>query len=231
MTRFELYKSTTTPTDIAGYWSGEACVWKDHTPLGGEIIPAVRTFISPILLPLAGKGRMLDVCSGAGCLEYCPPSVKPEMITAMDISTAMLNLNQASEKKVGDVREGIPFQDSTFAVVTMFFGWSHLKYHPCNIWTHEMVPQAKQLYEFVLEEVKRVLRPGGAFVIIDVADGYMKETGTRKFNYSDIKVLAEEARFINVKGGNVFKKETHGIYYSAISQIDYLHCQKEGDLY
>jgi demethylmenaquinone methyltransferase/2-methoxy-6-polyprenyl-1,4-benzoquinol methylase len=103
---------------------------------------------------------ILDVATGTGDLSLMMAKrLRPEKITGIDISAAMLELGRQKAKKLGfgtliDFREGdsedIGFPDATFDAVTVAFGVRNF-----------------QNLEKGLKEMLRVLKPGGRLVVLE----------------------------------------------------------------
>ena len=101
--------------------------------------------------------RMLDVATGAGHVAYAfAPHVA--RVWATDITEEMLDLVRAevAKRQLSNVRtayakaEALPFEDASFDLVT------------CRIAPHHFDSIAK-----FLDEVRRVLSPGGTFALVD----------------------------------------------------------------
>ena len=87
------------------------------------------------------KGKNLDL--GCGAYSYIPS-------VGFDLSPQMLMLNDRCYEKVqGDVEEKLPFKKKSFDSVTAIFVLNYVKN-----------------YELLLQEIKRVLKPKGYFVMI-----------------------------------------------------------------
>jgi 2-polyprenyl-6-hydroxyphenyl methylase/3-demethylubiquinone-9 3-methyltransferase len=97
----------------------------------------------------AGEGCVVvDVGGGAQCAfaKECPGS----HIIAVDISASELQKNcDVADRRVGDVTKQIPLPDDSADVVASRFVLEHL-----------------QGVEHFVEEVQRVLRPGGVFITL-----------------------------------------------------------------
>ena len=101
----------------------------------------------------------LDLGCGAGHASFVAAGVVQE-VTAYDLSEKMLAVvrQAASDRQLGNLRtahgaaEKLPFSDAAFDVVLSRYSAHH--------W-HD-VPQA-------LREVKRVLKPGGKLILMDIA--------------------------------------------------------------
>jgi ubiquinone/menaquinone biosynthesis C-methylase UbiE len=109
-------------------------------------------------IPLGGAERVLDAGSGAGhtALAFAPRVAE---VVAVDLTEAMLAQGRklAHERGIsnitcqrGDV-ERLPFPDASFDIVTSRYSAHHYP-HPLA----------------ALREFARVLKPGGAFLLVDV---------------------------------------------------------------
>ena len=95
---------------------------------------------------IVGK-KILDLGSGTGAAFNL---LKDFEVTAIDPDENMLKLNDFKNKLVGKA-ESLPFQDNTFDSVVCTFVWRNLDD------THK-----------ALTEIRRVLKPGGKFILLDM---------------------------------------------------------------
>jgi ubiquinone/menaquinone biosynthesis C-methylase UbiE len=117
---------------------------------------------------LNGDERVLDAGCGAGhtALAFAPHVAE---VTAFDLSAGMLAQVEAlaRERGVANVRtrrgdvEALPFDDDAFDLVTSRYSAHH--------WPHP---------ERALAEIRRVLKPGGRFLLSDIVsfDSYVCDT-------------------------------------------------------
>ena len=91
--------------------------------------------------------RVLDLGSGTGAAFE---QLKKYKVTAIDPDEKMMKLNQFSNKVIGSA-ESLPFPDNSFDSVYCAFVWRNLN------------DSGKGL-----EEVYRVLRSGGKFILLDM---------------------------------------------------------------
>jgi demethylmenaquinone methyltransferase/2-methoxy-6-polyprenyl-1,4-benzoquinol methylase len=115
-----------------------------------------RSFVS--IIDLKPKQRVLDVCAGTNAVGIALLKKQPDLeVYAVDRSAEMQRVGQEQAKAHGfhidstitDVHT-LPFPDNYFDVVTIQFASRHLR-----------------LIE-VIEEIKRVLKPGGHFYHSDM---------------------------------------------------------------
>lgn len=105
--------------------------------------------------------QILDIATGTGDLAIMMAKLKPVRIIGLDISPGMLdvgkqkvvkaNLSDMIEMIVGD-SENMPFDDNTFDAITVSFGVRNF----ANL-------------DKGLKEIKRVLKPGGTFVVLETS--------------------------------------------------------------
>lgn len=109
------------------------------------------------------SGKALDMATGAGHTALFLARQGLE-VTAADLSAAMLERTQEAAKEEGITlhteehsAEKFPYEDNTFSIVT------------CRVATHHFSSP-----EDFIQEVSRVLKPGGNFLLIDgsVEDGH-----------------------------------------------------------
>lgn len=102
--------------------------------------------------------KVLDVCAGTNAIGIALLNKQPDLdVTAIDRSEAMQEVGQKRASKQGftiksiihDVHE-LPFPDNHFDIVTLQFASRHLR-----------------IYD-VVQEVRRVLKPGGYFYHSDM---------------------------------------------------------------
>lgn len=123
----------------------------------------------------AASEKILDLASGTGDLTFELLALNPEAIIAADISEKMLEIQRkkiASDKLklvIADA-SNLPFENNYFDIVTIGFGIRNFEH-----------------LEKSLKEIKRVLKPGGRLIILEM----FKASGvkTRLFNLYFGKVI------------------------------------------
>ena len=105
--------------------------------------------------------KILDIATGTGDLAIMLADLHPDKIIGLDISEGMLNvgkkkiakenLSSIIEMLVAD-SESMPFNDNTFDAITVSFGVRNFE----NL-------------DKGLQEIKRVLKPGGTFVVLETS--------------------------------------------------------------
>lgn len=115
---------------------------------------AIRQLVS------SNPKNILDVATGTGDFALtCYEILKPEKITGIDISEGMLDIGRKKIEKAGLQQkiellngdsEAILFDDNTFDAVTVAFGVRNFE----NL-------------EKGLDEIKRVLKPGGKLIVLE----------------------------------------------------------------
>ncbi|AUC14070.1 bifunctional demethylmenaquinone methyltransferase/2-methoxy-6-polyprenyl-1,4-benzoquinol methylase [Tenacibaculum sp. SZ-18] len=106
--------------------------------------------------------QILDIATGTGDLAMMMAQLNPDKIIGLDISAGMLevgkekinkaNLSDKIEMVVGD-SENIPFENNTFDAITVSFGVRNFE----NL-------------DKGLQEIHRVLKPGGKFVVLETSN-------------------------------------------------------------
>ena len=106
--------------------------------------------------------QILDIATGTGDLAIMMSQLNPDKIIGLDISAGMLdvgkrkianvNLSDKIDMVVGD-SENMPFDDNTLDAITVSFGVRNF----ANL-------------DKGLTEIKRVLKPGGTFVILETSN-------------------------------------------------------------
>jgi len=105
--------------------------------------------------------QILDIATGTGDLAIMLSQLHPDKIIGLDISEGMLsvgkekidkaNLSEMIEMIVGD-SENMPFEDAAFDAITVSFGVRNF----ANL-------------DKGLQEINRVLKPGGILVILETS--------------------------------------------------------------
>lgn len=113
------------------------------------------------LLTKKSPKTILDIATGTGDLAIAMTATGAEKIVGLDISPGMLevgrtkisdkNLDDTIEMVVGD-SENLPFDDNTFDAITVAFGVRNFE----NL-------------EKGLQEILRVLKPKGTFVVLETS--------------------------------------------------------------
>ncbi len=104
---------------------------------------------------------ILDIATGTGDFAIMLADIKPQKIVGLDISEGMLAVGKkkVQEKKLEHIiemvlgdSENLPFDDNSFDAVTVGFGVRNFE----NL-------------DKGLQEINRVLRPGGIFVVLETS--------------------------------------------------------------
>jgi len=111
------------------------------------------------MIKQTGAKNILDIATGTGDLAIAMSNLNPDKIIGLDLSEGMLKvgrekikarkLDSLIEMVQGD-SENLPFEDNTFDAITVSFGVRNFE----NL-------------EKGLEEIYRVLKPGGTFIILE----------------------------------------------------------------
>jgi len=105
--------------------------------------------------------KILDIATGTGDFALMLAPIKPKKIVGLDISEGMLSVGKkkVKEKGLDDLiemvlgdSENLPFEDNSFDAVTVGFGVRNFE----NL-------------DKGLQEIYRVLRPGGIFVVLETS--------------------------------------------------------------
>lgn len=142
-------------------------------------------------LQFLAKGKNLDV--GCGAYSYISS-------VGFDLSTQMLMLNDRCYEKVqGDVEEKLPFKDKSFDSVTAIFVLNYVKN-----------------YEQLLQEIKRVLKPKGYFVMVLSASRINEWQRQKEVN-----------SFEGKKWKSIVEKEGFGVGLYQKNKVWFLKCRKQ----
>ena len=144
---------------------------------------------------------VLDVACGGGIIS-CEFAKIVSQVTGIDLTPAMIEQAKSLQKekqlkninwKIGDVLN-LPFDDNSFSIVVTRYSFHHL-----------IDPQK------ALEEMKRVCRPNGKVVVIDVTPDKDKvdlydqveklrdSSHVRALTFSELKSMMEKTGLVNLK--------------------------------
>lgn len=139
---------------------------------------------------------ILDIATGTGDFAIMLAETKPKRIVGLDISQGMLdvgikkvkekNLDKLIEMVLGD-SENLPFDDNSFDAVTVGFGVRNFE----NL-------------DKGLQEINRVLRPGGIFVVLETSQ-------PDKFPFK--QVYKFHSKYIIPLLGSLFSKDKKAYEY------------------
>jgi len=152
------------PDDSRQFWNAESFCWNDR--IKTELRDSLCAEVSHL------QGKNLDLGSGSAC--YVPHSV------AVDFSEEMLRLNPAQKKVITNLEEKLPFADTSFDSVTLFFVVNYIK----NI---------RQL----LDEIHRLLRVHGQVIIVQTPSVSLlhKRHYKNSIGGAELRKLLEELGF------------------------------------
>ncbi|WP_075341098.1 bifunctional demethylmenaquinone methyltransferase/2-methoxy-6-polyprenyl-1,4-benzoquinol methylase UbiE [Tenacibaculum agarivorans] len=149
---------------------------------------------------------ILDIATGTGDLAMMMAKLNPEKIVGLDISPGMLEVGKQKIKKasldkkiemiVGD-SENIPFDDNTFDAITVSFGVRNFE----NL-------------DKGLQEILRVLKPNGKFVILETSN-------PTKFPFKQLYKLYTNTILPTV--GKLFSKDKSAYSYLSESANTFPH--------
>ncbi|WP_108244742.1 bifunctional demethylmenaquinone methyltransferase/2-methoxy-6-polyprenyl-1,4-benzoquinol methylase UbiE [Muricauda brasiliensis] len=151
---------------------------------------------------------ILDIATGTGDLAIAMANTGAKNIVGLDLSPGMLevgkkkvankNLQNTIEMVVGD-SENLPFEDNSFDAITVAFGVRNFE----NL-------------EKGLEEIHRVLRPGGNFVVLETS------VPTRTPFKQGYKIYT---KYVLPSIGNLFSKDRSAYKYLSESASVFPHGQ------
>ncbi|CAA0220619.1 Demethylmenaquinone methyltransferase [Tenacibaculum maritimum] len=138
---------------------------KDYDGLNRVISFGIDISWRKKVVALVGKNnpkKILDIATGTGDLAIMLAKTSPDKIIGLDISEGMLEVGKQKilnakladtiEMVVGD-SENMPFDNDTFDAITVSFGVRNFE----NL-------------DKGLKEIKRVLKPGGTFVVLETSN-------------------------------------------------------------
>ncbi|MFL0100385.1 bifunctional demethylmenaquinone methyltransferase/2-methoxy-6-polyprenyl-1,4-benzoquinol methylase UbiE [Tenacibaculum maritimum] len=138
---------------------------KDYDGLNRVISFGIDISWRKKVVALVGKNnpkKILDIATGTGDLAIMLAKTNPDKIIGLDISEGMLEVGKQKilnaklantiEMVVGD-SENMPFDNDTFDAITVSFGVRNFE----NL-------------DKGLKEIKRVLKPGGTFVVLETSN-------------------------------------------------------------
>ncbi|HMK63300.1 MAG TPA: methyltransferase domain-containing protein [Acidimicrobiales bacterium] len=128
----------------------------DRSPTQALLFGPVQRAVSSALAGRGRGGRLLDIGSGTGRLLDRLGQEHPGLeLFGLDRSAGMLRAARQARGRLKLVRgssEALPFPDECFDLVTTTLSFHH--------WSHQ---------QEALNEVRRILRPGGVFALADVS--------------------------------------------------------------
>ena len=140
--------------------------------------------------------EILDIATGTGDFAIMLADLQPKRIVGLDISQGMLEVGKrkVKEKKLthliemilGD-SENLPFDDDSFDAVTVGFGVRNFE----NL-------------DKGLQEINRVLRPGGVFVVLETS---------QPVNFPFRQLYKLHTKYIIPLMGKVFSKDDKAYEY------------------
>ncbi len=156
------------PDNNHAFWNAEAFMWSK------KIDKTVRKIIEDELAFLQKKRDYRNLDLGCGAYSYLPS-------VGFDFSEKMLQFNERCTEKVsGNLEEKLPFADASFDSVTAVFLLNYIRN-----------------YNQLFNEIKRILRDGGLFVMVlsvDLINEWQRQKVVNCFN-------AQEWIFILGVGG------------------------------
>lgn len=156
------------------------CETHERFTVGPALEPAIDSALN-----LRGNESLLDIGTGpGGFLHRLRKSGHPERLTGVDRSPGMIASGRALDNRIDWLcvdAQALSFADASFDVATA----RHMLYHVPDI------PRA-------LREARRVLRPGGLFLAVTNARGYLAE-------YCD--AMLEAATSATSAGATVLREE------------------------
>jgi ubiquinone/menaquinone biosynthesis C-methylase UbiE len=160
-------------------WDSRVDAWEEVAAT--DSFRALRDRLRDEAAP-AGDERVLDLGAGTGLLTLAlAPHVAS--VTALDISAAMLDRLDAHAMTEGvtnvelvtaDMRS-LPFDDETFDLVVSNYAFHHL---------------ADSAKELAASEARRVLRPGGRFVLCDMMFSLSLQRRDRRLLLAKLRAIA-----------------------------------------
>ena len=157
--------------------------------------------------------RILDIATGTGDLAIMMQELQPLEIKGLDISEGMLSVGRKKIKDLGlentiefilGDSEAMPFEDDYFDAVTVAFG----------VRNFENVNKG-------LQEIKRVLKPSGVFVILETS---VPEKTPYKQGY------ALYSKYLLPYFGKLFSKDKQAYRYLSESAKQFPYGQKFLDI-
>jgi len=140
--------------------------------------------------------KILDIATGTGDFAIMLAEIKPKKIVGLDISKGMLEVGKEKVKEkgldnliemvLGD-SENLPFEDNSFDAVTVGFG----------VRNFEDLDKG-------LQEINRVLKPGGIFVVLETSQ-------PEKFPFKQLYKF--HSKYIIPLLGKLFSKDQSAYQY------------------
>lgn len=146
----------TTSKERQQYWDRKTPNWIRHDEFAGEkygLIHFVREGLENLRPHLPTRLTMLNIGSGANNNDYVNGIISADQILATDISRAMLHENTARHKILADAEAPLPLRSNSIDLITSFYLMRYL---------------TQKNQGRLIHEIRRVLRPGGWMVLIDL---------------------------------------------------------------
>jgi len=173
--------------NIKKFWDSQAETWVHYDGLFGSakrtIFERIETEIKPHLNQLTPKSKILNLGAGANNESYFNEEALDNII-AVDFSSRMLTLNQATDKILADINHPIPVANNTIDLCTSFFLFRYLS-----------LKAQKNLFQ----EIFRTLKINSWFVMFDLEANQTLHQKS-KFKPNEICNIADQIGFSGVQG-------------------------------
>lgn len=181
----------------------------NHINSAGRDITWRKKVINEIIKKSWKSGNILDIAAGTGDFSKEFSRLQPEILISLDLSHGMLSVNQKknifNNYHIQADCEYLPFNDNQFDIIGIAFG----------------VRNFENLKKSMIE-IKRVLKPGGKLIVMEMFSYGKNNISNKLFNYYFSKIIP--------KIGNKISRSKNAYNYLFDSVNDFLNITEFNDL-
>lgn len=163
--------------ELRQFWDSRADVWKNHAEFADAergVTAYIQKMVALVSEALPPSPVVLNLGSGAD--NYIENQIDSTNLYSIDLSAEMLHRNSSHHKAQADMSQPVPIPDARVDLCTSFFLTRYLS-------------DRGQLR--LMEEIGRLLKSGGWFLIVDVPYNYYPHQISKFDAYSLAQSLDE----------------------------------------